>query len=275
MSGADIKEHIMILITGASGQLASSVAEKARAAGLPFLTASRSPDADRFMDFDRPESLDFSGIETLLLVSAGYAEDDVVIRRHGTVLEAARRHGVGHIVYTSLSKASDHLGFALAHRWTERAVMNSGMSWTILRNGLYAELIGALAAPRGGRITTPFGTSPISAVARADLAEAAVAVLATPQAHAGVTYELSGTTPFSVLDLAERLGVSYEPTSLETERERLVGLSLLPFQPAMLLSISSAAMAGFLNTEGSDLPRLVSKPQDALSVACLAARQPQ
>jgi len=133
-----------------------------------------------------------SEVKTLFLVSAGYAEDDVVIRRHGAVLEAAGRQGVKHVVYTSLSKASDHLGFALAHRWTERAVMNSGMAWTILRNGLYAELIGALSAPREGRITTPFGTGPISSVARADLADAAVAVLAKPEAHAGVTYELSG-----------------------------------------------------------------------------------
>jgi NAD(P)H dehydrogenase (quinone) len=225
------------------------------------------------MDFDRPETLDFSRVSTLFLVSAGYAEDDVVIRRHGAVLEAAGRQGVKHIVYTSLSQASDHLGFALAHRWTERAVMKSGMSWTILRNGLYAELIGALAATREGRITVPFGTGPISAVARADLADAAVAVLANPEAHAGVKYELSGTKPFSVVDLAERLEVSYEPTSLEAERERLTGLSLLPFQPAMLLSISSAAIAGFLRTEASDLPKLVENPRDSLSIACVVARQ--
>ncbi|NSY20053.1 NAD(P)H-binding protein [Neorhizobium sp. AL 9.2.2] len=263
----------MILITGASGQLASLVADKANESGLPALTASRSPTADRRMDFDRPETLDFSEIKTLFLVSAGYAEDDVVIRRHGAVLEAAGRQGVKHVVYTSLSQASDHLGFALAHRWTERAVMNSGMAWTILRNGLYAELIGALAAPREGRITTPFGTGRISAVARADLADAAVAVLAKPEAHAGVTYELSGTTPFSVVDLARQLEVSYEPTSLESERERLSGLSLLPFQPAMLLSISSAAVAGFLKTEASDLPKFVANPRDSLSIACVAARQ--
>lgn len=55
----------MILITGASGQLASLVADKAKDLGLPELTASRSPTADRRMDFDRPETLDFSEIETL------------------------------------------------------------------------------------------------------------------------------------------------------------------------------------------------------------------
>lgn len=265
----------MILITGASGQLSSLVANGARAAGLPVLTASRSSAADRPMDFDRPETLDFSGISTLFLLSAGYAEDDVVIQRHGAVLDAARRHGVGHVVYTSLSRASDHLGFALAHRWTEQAIQSSGLAWTILRNGLYAELIGMLAAPQQGCITVPFGDQLISAVARADLADAALAVLNDPAAHRARLYELSGTTPFSVPDLARRLGVSYEPTSLAEERARLSALPLLPFQPAMLLSISSAAAAGFLKADTSDLIELLPEPRDALAVACEVAGHAQ
>jgi NAD(P)H dehydrogenase (quinone) len=262
----------MILITGASGQLASLVAQGARRAGLALQTASRASDADRAMDFDEADSLDLSGVSTLFLVSAGYAEDDVVIRRHGAVLDAARRHGVEHVVYTSLSAASDHLGFALAHRWTERALKESGLGWTILRNGLYAELIGMLAAPQDGRIEVPFGTGMISAVARADLADAAIAVLRDPKAHAGMTYELAGIAPFSAPDLARRLAVDYAPVSLAAERERLSGLPLLAFQPPMLLSISSAAMAGFLRAETSDLQTLVPQPRDALTVACDAAR---
>lgn len=262
----------MILITGASGQLASLLAQQAKTAGLRIETASRSPDADRVMDFDKTETLNFSGVSTLFLLSAGYAEDDAVICRHESVLVAARRQGVSHVVYTSLSSASDHLGFALAHRWTERALKESGIAWTILRNGLYAELIGMLAAPREGRITVPFGTSPISAVARADLADAALEVLRNPGIHTGMTYELSGTTPFSLPDLARRLGVTYEPTSLSAERERLSKLPLLPFQPAMLLSISSTAMAGFLETSASDLTKLVPQPRDPLIAACEAAR---
>lgn len=261
----------MILITGASGQLASMVAERARQNGLAVVTASRSPDAGRQMDFDQPDTLDFSDVEILLLTSAGYAEDDVVMRRHGAVLAAAAAQGVKHIIYTSLSKASDHLGFALAHRWTERQIVASGMEWTILRNGLYAELIGALAAPRDGRITTPFGEGGISAVARSDLAEAAVAVLSDPAAHAGKSFELSGTKAFCLPELAARLGCPYEPTSLEAERVRLATLPLPPFQAPMLLSICSAAAAGFLQTDASDLETLVPQPQDAFAVACAAA----
>lgn len=263
----------MILITGASGQLASLVTTMAKEAGLHILTASRATNADRQMDFDEPETLDFKDIDTLFLTSAGYAEDDTVIRRHGNVIAAARNQGVIHVVYTSLSCASDHLGFALAHRWTERALRESGMTWTILRNGLYAELIGALAAPNNGRITAPFGTAGISAVPRADLAKAAVSVLSNATVHAKMSYELSGVTSFTLPELAKRMGVHYEPTSFEIERDRLNTLKLLPFQPPMLMSIYAAAMAGFLETDTSDLKKLVPYPNDALAIASTVAKQ--
>ncbi|PYE80599.1 NmrA family transcriptional regulator [Pseudoroseicyclus aestuarii] len=262
----------MILVTGASGQLASTLVTAAGAAGLAVSTASRSPDADRQMDFDRPDTLDFTGVTTLFLTSAGYAEDDVVIRRHGAAVTAARDQGVGHVVYSSLSRASDHLGFALAHRWTERVIEGSGMAWNILRNGLYAELIGSLAAPRDGRIGAPFGHGRISAVARADLADAALAVLRSPAAHVGRYYELSGASAFSVSDIARSLDVPYEPVSFNSERDRLSRLPLLAFQAPMLMSIYGAAAAGFLEADRTDLEGLVPRPRDAFAIACAVAQ---
>ena len=262
----------MILVTGASGQLASTLVAAARGADLEVITASRSPEADRQMDFDRPETLDFGGVETLFLTSAGYAEDDVVMRRHGAVVAAARDHGVRHIVYSSLSRHGDHLGFALAHRWTERAIEDSGLDWTILRNGLYAELIGSLAAPRDNRIAAPFGHGRISAVARADLAEAALSILRSPALHAGRSYELSGVSAFAVSDIAHSIGVPYAPTSFAVERERLSHLPLLAFQAPMLMSIYAAAAGGFLEADSTDLRDLVPRPRDAFAAACAAAR---
>lgn len=261
----------MILVTGASGNLAKRITELAQANGHEILTASRSGEADRMMDFDRPESLDFSGVETLLLTSAGYAEDDVVIARHGAVIAAARAQGVRQVIYTSFSAASDHLGFALAHRWTERALRDSGLDWTILRNGLYAELVGALAAPRAGTISAPFGSGPIAAVARDDLAQAAVAVLADPARHAGRIYELSGNTAFSLPELARAIGVDYAPVSFEAQRAALAAAPLLPFQSPMLMSLYGAASAGFLASETTDLLHLVPAPRDALALAAAVA----
>lgn len=266
----------MILLTGGSGQLSTLIARGACIAGLNILigshTATETDLTRRRVDFDDPNSLNFTDVETLLLVSAGYAEDDVVIRRHDAVIDAAIRSGIRHVVYTSLSGTGDHLAFSLAHRWTENRLKSSGLGWTILRNGLYAELIGALAAPVDGVIRAPFGAALLSPVAREDLADAAVTVLKDPGAHLGVTYELSGSDAWTIPDLADALGAPYRPASLEETRVSLASAPIKPFQPPMLMSIYSAASAGFLQARKTDLDRLLAAPpRQTLPIAVAVA----
>ena len=172
-----------------------------------------------------------------------------------------------------MSGAGDHLGFALAHRWTERRLQRSPLAWTILRNGLYAELVGALAAPIDGIMSAPFGVAPIAAVAREDLADAALSVLRAPHHHISAIYDLSGTTAWSVPELAHALDVAYAPVSLAQQRAILAASGMLPFQPAMLMSIYSAAAGGFLAAPASDLDSLLSTaPRDSFALAMAAAK---
>ncbi|GAA2714623.1 MULTISPECIES: NAD(P)H-binding protein [Streptomyces] len=142
----------MILVSGAGGALGRLVAgelagEPAVHDGVVLGTRTPRSAAERRVDFDDPSSLDFTGIDTLVLISAGYGEDDVVIARHDAAIGAAEQAGVRHVVYTSLSGDGDHLPYALAHRWTERRLQGSRLDWTILRNGLYAEFLAGIAAP--------------------------------------------------------------------------------------------------------------------------------
>jgi len=263
----------MIMVTGATGQLASLTLHELSARGVPALGGTRTPtDGQRLLDFDDPASLDLTGVSTLVLVSAGYAEDDQVIARHAALLGAAARDGVTHVVYTSLTGAGDHLGFALAHRATEELVRGSGLGWTILRNGLYAELFGGLLSWGPDGLESPFGDGALSAVARADLAAVAALVAAQPSAHAGATYELVGD-PITAGDVAERLEVPHQSIGLGEYRARLLADgSLLPFQPPMLLSIASSVRHGFLSGSSDDLTRLLDRPPaDSLTVAVGAA----
>ncbi|MHA7306737.1 NAD(P)H-binding protein [Arthrobacter sp. TMN-49] len=253
----------MILVTGASGQLGSAIVESLEAGHVPVTRGTRTPavgSIDRHVDFDDLDTLEFTGIETLVLVSAGYAEDDVVIARHERVVAAAERDGVQHLIYTSLATEGDHLGFALAHRWTERRIQESGMRWTILRNGIYAELLGALMVPGDGVITAPLGHGGIAAVAREDLAEAAAVVASKPEAHAGQVYDLVGSRAVTAEEAARHEGLPYEPESLASRRETLNTSDLLPFQPGMLLSLFSSVAHGFLAGTGSDLEGLLTRP---------------
>lgn len=262
----------MILVTGASGHLAGRIITHLRSAGADVIGGSRQRGSGRVMDFDAPQSINLVGVDTLVLVSAGYAEDDVVIRRHAAVVEAARRDGVGHIVYTSLVGAGEHLGFALAHRATERMLRDSGLGWTILRNGLYAELVGALLTWEGSALVSPFGEGQVAAPTRDDLALATARVALNPESHAGRVHELTGSA-FTVGDVARRLDASVVVLPLGTYRERLLAApGLLPFQPPMLASIATSVRHGFLSDHGPDLSQLIGRePHAGVGVAAEAA----
>lgn len=269
----------MLLVTGTGGQLGSRTLAALRSHGVDAVGASRTPrDGERRLDFDLPATLDLRGVSTLVLVSAGYAEDDEVIARHGRVLAAARRDGVTHVVYTSLTGAGDHLAFALAHRATERLLAESGLGWTVLRNGLYAELFGGLMTWTPDGLVSAFGSGALASVARDDLAQAAAVVASDPAAHRGRTYDLVGD-PITADDVAARLDVPHRSIGLGEYRARLhASPDLLPFQPAMLASIATGVRHGFLDGTGPDLRDLLQRPPaDPLAVAAgtAAALRPQ
>ncbi|MEU1037962.1 NAD(P)H-binding protein [Streptomyces sp. NPDC005551] len=268
----------MILVTGATGALGTLIAE--RLAGHDdIVLGTREPQRLRTtlpvrrIDFDEPATLaaGFEAVDVLLLVSAGYGEDDTVTARHGAAIDAAEKAGAGHVVYTSLTADGDHLPYALPHRWTERRLRASTMDWTILRNGLYAELLGGLAAPSAdGRITAPLGEGQLAAVARADLADAAVRVTVEAPAHARRVYELVGEQAIGGAELARAHGphVTYEPETLARARARLAASGAEPFQVPMLVGTYSAIAAGFMSRTGGDLRRLLGRePRSALAAA--------
>jgi NAD(P)H dehydrogenase (quinone) len=251
----------MIMVTGANGQLASLTLQELADRKVPALGGSRTPaEGQRHLDFDDPAGLDLTDVSTLVLVSAGTAEDDQVIARHRALLDAAVRDGVTHVLYTSLTGAGDHLAFALAHRATEKLLKASGLGWTILRNGLYAELFGALLTWTPDGLESAFGDGALSAVARADLAAAAAIVAGHPTAHADKVYDLVGD-PITAGDVAERLGVAHRTISLGEYRARLLGHdALLPFQPPMSASIATSVRHGFLGNSSPDLAGLLDRP---------------
>ena len=263
----------MIMVTGASGRLSSAVLAELRARGIPAVGGSRTPSAgQRHVDFSAPDSLDFNGVDTLLLVSAGAQEDDRQIAFNRVAVEVAERDGVSHLVYTSLTGAGDHLSMALPHRVTERIIMASGMTWTILRNGVYAEILPApLSWEKQGealRIVSPLGDGAVAAVARRDLARAAASVLRDPGGHKGRVYELVGNRTVTVADIADRLACEVGDMSLGDYRQLLAGGGMPAFRLPLMLSIASVIRHGFLAGTGDDLSRLLDgDPMDPLSVA--------
>jgi NAD(P)H dehydrogenase (quinone) len=200
-------------ITGATGHLGRLVVEKMKAkTGAENLVALvRSPQkaADlgieaREADYDMPETLEraLEGIDTLLLISG--SEVGKRAEQHQHVIDAAKKAGVKRIVYTSLLHAdTSSLSLASEHLATEKALKNSGIPHTLLRNGWYTEnytnsIPGAL---EGGAFIGSAGDGKISSASRADFADAAVTVL-TSEGHDGKVYELAGDEAYTLSELA-------------------------------------------------------------------------
>ncbi|GAA2683135.1 NAD(P)H-binding protein [Streptomyces lunalinharesii] len=276
----------MILVTGAAGSLGGLVLQRiSRRADV--VAASRTPELVqaevpvRRIDFDDPSTLakGFAGAHVVLLVSAGYGEDDEVIARHQAAIEAAERAGVGHIVYTSLTGSGDHLATALAHRWTERRLMAGRAYWTVLRNGLYAELSipDARHAAATGRLTGPQGAGKLASVAREDLAAAAAVTLDRPAVHRNKIYELVGDTALGGADIARAVAaatgqqIAYEPIALSELRSELRTSGVPDWQIPMVVSAYANIAAGFLNSTESHLTELLGRaPRPALDVITAA-----
>ncbi|MCW2844336.1 MAG: putative nucleoside-diphosphate-sugar epimerase [Nocardioides sp.] len=145
------------------------------------------------------------GVDTLLMVSGAEAQDRRA--QHRTFIRAAARAGVGHIVYTSFSGAAADATFTLGrdHHDAETAIRESGMAFTFLRDNFYADLL-PFFADEQGVIRGPAADGRVAAVARADVADAAVAVLRDPAPHAGSTYTLTGPEALTLTEVAARAG---------------------------------------------------------------------
>jgi NAD(P)H dehydrogenase (quinone) len=187
---------------------------RAKAPSSEIIAIARSPEkvtdlrvAVRHGDYDDPPSVAAAllGVRDLVLVSSN--DFGRRAEQHRTVIDAAKAAGVRRIVYTSLLHADrTPLSLAPEHLETERALIASGLAFTILRNGWYLEnyagaVNGALAT---GTLAGSAGHGRVSAASRADYAAAVVAVL-TGLGHDGQTYELAGDSSFELSDLAAEL----------------------------------------------------------------------
>lgn len=197
-----------LVITGAAGtlgrQVAETVLEQATATDVILVTrrpealadlAARGADV-RAGDFDDPASLPaaFAGGERMLLISTDALGDR--IRQHTAAIRAAAEAGVRHVIYTSVPnpRADGPLGLVgTEHDGTERALRDSGLAWTMLRNSIYADFLvpPAQAALAHGVHVTNAGDGAVGYVAREDCARAAAAVL-MGTGHEGRVYDITG-----------------------------------------------------------------------------------
>lgn len=246
----------MILVTGATGQLGHSVVQqlKKQVSLDQFAVLARNIEKAkayisehievRIGDFDQIEGLVrvFQGVDTLLLISTMEMNR---FEQHKNVIDAAKKAGVKHLVYTSLAiqniETSVVKDLMISHFQTEDYLKNSGLTYTILRNTMYSEaipqIIGEQALDTGIYIADGEGKVPYAL--REELGEATANLLVQygleNHEHANKTYDLVGSHAYRYQDIAQILSeikaetVAYQAVESEEYRDHLLKIGLPEF----------------------------------------------
>ncbi|EDY44128.1 NAD(P)H-binding protein [Streptomyces sp. SPB074] len=274
-----------IVVTGATGQLGrlvlAGLLEKVPASGIAAVVRSEEKGAEfaargiepRIADYDRPETLKgaFHEGDRVLFVSGS----DIGRRgpQHRAVVAAAQAAGVAQLAYTGVL-GGPRADFTLAdeHKITEQAILDSGVPYTFLRNGWYAEMyVGRIPQLfEQGALVGSSGEGRLAAAPRADYAAAAVAVL-TGEGHENKVYELSGDDAWTMAEFTAELTrqsgrpVTFQNVTPERHKDILLGTGLPEFLADVFVDVDAAIARGSLAHTPGDLSRLIGRPTTPLA----------
>jgi NAD(P)H dehydrogenase (quinone) len=267
--------QVPVAVTGATGQIGGRVAQRLAADGVPLRLLVRDPArAPRlpgaaavvapYGDGDAVRRA-LEGVGTVFMVSASESADRV--DQHRSFVDAAAAAGVGHLVYLSFQGAAPDATFTLArdHWATEEHVRARGLVHTFLRDALYADFLPGLVG-EDGVIRGPAGEGRVAAVAQDDVADAAVAVLRDPAAHAGRTHELTGPQALTLAEVAATITavtgrpVRYHPETVEEAFASRASYGAPDWQVEAWVSTYTAVAAGEMARVSTAVEDLTGRP---------------
>jgi NAD(P)H dehydrogenase (quinone) len=274
-----------IVVTATSGHLGRLVVTDLLNRGVTagdIVAGARSLDAiadlaaagvrTAVLDYDDPSTVEaaLGTSDTLVLISGNDLPNRD--RQHAEVIAAAKRAGAGHLIYTSGLRATDSPSpIAASHAVTEAAVANSGLPYTLLRNGWYTENYARSIPTVGatGVLLSSVGDGRVASATRQDFAQAVGAVV-TGHGHLGQTYELSGDVAWTYDDLAAALSqvlgrdVVHRSVTPEEHLQALTDAGVPEPMAQMAVAVDAGICAGAFAYANGDLARLIGRPTTPL-----------
>jgi NAD(P)H dehydrogenase (quinone) len=217
----------LILITGATGKIGSSIAKCLERSGKELRLLVRDPnklsdfpEAEKITgDYGDVESLDhaFKGVSSVFIVS-GYAEPGKRANLHRNAFQAAQRAGVRYLIYLSTLGASPDSRFPMSrdHYESEQFLKTTGVPHAILQDSYYSELAVQMFND-DGVMKGPGSQGKVSWVGREEIAEAAAKLLVSDTPLLG-TFQMTGPSALSLSETATLLSsLKHRPFRYEDE----------------------------------------------------------
>jgi NAD(P)H dehydrogenase (quinone) len=217
LNGDNMSKDETYLVASASGQLGRQVLEALLKRGAEKIIATtRTPESlsdyarrgveVRQADYNQPEGLAhaFRGATRLLIISTLGAGSRHA--QHVAALEAAKAAGVRHVFYTSHACPEASVSVvAPDHAAMEKAILASGMTYTILRNYLYSEnwLLMLPAVLESGALHGATGDGKVAWVSRRDCGEAAAGAMLQASQHENRIHHITGLQAYSAAEVVE------------------------------------------------------------------------
>lgn len=272
----------MILVTGATGQLGSSVISQLNKVSSKDQFAIFARDENkaikykeqgievRLGDFNQISSLGhaFEGITKLLLISTMEFNR---FEQHKNVIDAAKMAGVKHIIYTGLAiqdiETSNVKELMQSHFDTEKYIQESGLDFTFARNTMYTDaipqIIGEAVFDTGIYLSGGDGKVPYTL--RREMGEAIANILVQDN-HENKTYNITGDIAYSYADIAQTLGelshkkIDYIDLDETVYEQFLIDLHL----PEFLVYLTKGTVVDIkqhqYEVNNSDLKTLLGRP---------------
>ena len=264
----------MILVTTA-GKVGSETARLLRDRDVPVRVLVRDPAKAAALaeagveiasgDLGVPASIDeaMNGVSGVVLVSPAVPAQEL------NVVASAARAGVGHVVKAT-SKAS--AGSPIARRrWQteiEAGLAATGIPHTLLRSNAYMQNVLALAPAIA--TTSTFGSCAgqgrTGLVDARDVAAVAAEIIASPAAHAGKTYWLTGPELLSNYDVAAVLSkllgrtITYQELTFEQTKDAMIRAGVPEQIAEMNAQAFSLTADGDAEWVTQDVPSLLGRP---------------
>ena len=264
----------MILVTTA-GKVGSETVRLLRERDVPVRVLVRDPAKAAALaeagaeiakgDLDVPAAIDdaMTGVSAVVLVSPAVPAQEL------NVVASAARAGTGHVVKAT-SKASADSPIA-RRRWQaeiEAGLAASGIPHTLLRSNAYMQ--NALALAPAIAKTSSFGSAAgkgrSGLVDARDVAAVAAEIAASPAAHVGQTYWLTGPGLISNYDVAAVLSkllgktITYRELTVEENTETMVRAGVPEQIAQMNAQAFSIAAGGDAEWLTEDVPSLLGRP---------------